>query len=341
MRTDNMGDLLMSAPAIRALKNSFHCKITLLASPMAAEAANFISEIDEVIIFNAPWNREHTAAAETNRLIDLLRSRFFDASIIFTVYSQNPLAAAMVVFMAGIPRRLAYCRENPYGLLTDWIPDEEPYFNINHQVIRDLELVAAVGAVPQDKGLHLRLPEDAWISVQKKIAGLVDLDKPWIILHPGVSEKKREYPPDKWIAAGKQMVSKFHLQLLLTGTTSEKALVEKIQAGIGPEAYSLAGMLDLGEFIALIGHATLVVSVNTATIHIAAATGCPVIVLYALTNPQHTPWGVPSKVLPFHPPEALQSKNQVVAYVYRMILKNIPDGASPEDIIMALEELLQ
>jgi ADP-heptose:LPS heptosyltransferase len=43
LRTDNMGDLLMSAPAIRALKNSFHCKITLLASPMAAEAANFIS----------------------------------------------------------------------------------------------------------------------------------------------------------------------------------------------------------------------------------------------------------------------------------------------------------
>jgi hypothetical protein len=58
----------------------------------------------------------------------------FDAAVIFTVYSQNPLPTVMLAYLAGIPKRLAYCRENPYQLLTDWVPDQEPYTLIKHQV---------------------------------------------------------------------------------------------------------------------------------------------------------------------------------------------------------------
>jgi hypothetical protein len=65
-----------------------------------------------------------------------------------------------------------------------------------------------------------------------------------------------------------------------------------------------------------------------------------VIVLYALTNPQHTPWKVPDKVLIFHPPEELLSKNEVVRYVYRRFLKEKPAAAEPEDVVQAVGEVL-
>ena len=45
--------------------------------------------------------------------------------MIFTVYSQSPLPSAMICYLADIPLRLAHCRENPYHLLTDWVPDPE------------------------------------------------------------------------------------------------------------------------------------------------------------------------------------------------------------------------
>jgi hypothetical protein len=61
----------------------------------------------------------------------------------------------MLAYLAGIPKRLAYCRENPYQLLTDWVPDQEPYTFIKHQVRRDLDLVAAVGAVTSNDQLQL------------------------------------------------------------------------------------------------------------------------------------------------------------------------------------------
>jgi len=67
-------------------------------------------------------------------------------------------------------------------------------------------------------------------------------------------------------------------------------------------AAAAAGVLDLAGLAglaALVASAPLLVSNNTGPIHVAAAVGTPVVDLYALTNPQHTPWGVPHQV-PFH-----------------------------------------
>lgn len=60
---------------------------------------------------------------------------------------------------------------------------------------------------------------------------------------------------------------------------------------------SLAGQLELGELAALIAGAQALVANNTGPVHIAAAVNTPVVDPYALTNPQHTPWKVRSRVL--------------------------------------------
>jgi ADP-heptose:LPS heptosyltransferase len=60
---------------------------------------------------------------------------------------------------------------------------------------------------------------------------------------------------------------------------------------------SVGSALDLGELAALISFAGVLVANNSAPAHIAAAVGTPVVDVYALTNPQHTPWQVPARVL--------------------------------------------
>jgi ADP-heptose:LPS heptosyltransferase len=89
-----------------------------------------------------------TAPALTSQadlaMIDQLRRRDFDAAVIFTVYSQSPLPAALLCYLADIPLRLAYCRENPYQLLTDWVHEVEPEQYILHEVQRHLNLVEAI-----------------------------------------------------------------------------------------------------------------------------------------------------------------------------------------------------
>jgi ADP-heptose:LPS heptosyltransferase len=327
IRPDNMGDLLMSGPAIRALKESFRCHITVLTSSMGAQIAGSMQEIDDTIIFDAPWVQSHMPVSEFSQTVKQLKEAAFDAAVIFTVYSQNPLPTVMLAYLAGIPLRLAYCRENPYQLLTDWVPDKEPYEFIRHQVRRDLDLVATVGATVQDEHLHIQVKEKLWPLVRQKLkqAG-ADLSKPLVLLHPEVSEIKRQYPLEDWNAAAQKLTDS---QLLITG--KEKTHIEG--------AVSLAGQLDLEELIVLIKHAALLISVNTGMVHIAAATQTPVCVLYALTNPQHTPWRVACKVLYFDVREDLCSKNEVVRHVRKSFSTRLLPAANTENILKAYSSL--
>lgn len=341
VRLDNMGDLLMTTPAIRALKETFNSKITVLTSSMAAGIARNIPEIDDIITFDVPWVKTANASFSHDflRMVEVLKSKQFDAAVVFTVFSQNPMPAIMLAYLADIPNRLAYCRENPYELLTNWVPDQEPYTLIKHQVQRDLDLIAAIGATSYNNFLSLNIP-DVWESTQKKLdKNSINLQKSWLILHPGVSEIKRQYPTENWIELGKRLVADFGYQLLLTGSASEKNLTDQIQQGIGTNAFSIAGLLSLDELSCLIKEASLLISVNTGPVHIAAATQTPVVVLYAQTNPQHTPWKTPSKVLYFEVPEALQSKNEVLKFVQKQQV-SVPEIVEVEDILKAVSNLL-
>jgi len=343
IRADNMGDLIMTTPALKALKETFQCHITVLTSTMAQSIVGYIPVIDDVIIRDLPWIRSNTATSGTDllELAALLRSQQFDAAIIFTVYSQSALPAALLTLMAGIPVRLAYSRENPYDLLTHWLPDKEPYSFVQHQVKRDLALVAVTGAVTNDDRLLIAVREEEKQNMQAKLQqASIDTSKGYLLFHPGVSEEKRKYPLQHWIKLG-QLVKDTGLPILLTGTAKEKELTGAIAAGIGDNATDVAGLFTTGEFIALTAGAAAVVSVNTATIHIAAACNTPVVVLYALTNPQHTPWKVSGRIFPYNVPDNLQSKNEVISYVRDNRMVQQPVLPQPAAIAQALESLLQ
>lgn len=343
IRADNMGDLLMSSPAIRAVKQSFNAQITVLTSSMATGIAAYLTDIDEVITYNLPWVKTiDTAPAEFFfDIVKEIKEKKFDGAIIFSVYSQNPLPAAMLAFLAGIPLRLAYCRENPYELLTHWYPDPEPYSIIKHQVRRDLELVSRIGVFTTNEKISIKPNKEAWISTQRKLTRLgVDVSKPWLILHAGVSETKREYPFECWVEIATQLINDFNYQVLFTGSKTESTLTENLKNTVGDGAYSLGGQLSLDEFITLISESPILVSVNTGTIHIAAATNTPVVVLYALTNPQHLPWKVAGKALMFDVPANQQSKNEVIKFVADNYITKASLLISTEQVVTAVKDIL-
>ncbi len=336
IRPDNMGDVIMMTPALRALKQTFSCKITLLTSKMGNAITPFISYIDDTLIYDVPWIKTTNVKRPEAciELVDILKDLHFDAAIISTVYSQSALPSAIIAYMAGIPLRLGWCRENPYDLLTDWIPDKEPYLFVQHQVARELELVAHIGAFCNDERLSLNYNKHVNKDVSTKLKYLGEnIDRPFIILHPGVSEAKREYPRHLWIETAKLLHQHTGLPILITGSQDQKQLTDNIEQASGKGVNSVAGLFNIEEFIALIAKAQLVISVNTSTVHIAACVNTPVVVLYALTNPQHTPWKVPAIVLPYSVPENLKSKNEVIRFAQKKYNDEFLDYPSPAEIL--------
>jgi ADP-heptose:LPS heptosyltransferase len=82
------------------------------------------------------------------------------------------------------------------------------------------------------------------------------------------------------------------------------------------------------------------VSVNTSTVHIAAAVGTPVIVLYALSNPQHSPWMARGKVLLYDIPNELRSRNEVLQHVYEHIHPKDVTMVTPREIVRSIRDVL-
>lgn len=302
VRLDSLGDVLMTSPALRALKvPTPGRRLTLLTSPGGAAAARLLPEVDAIIVYRAPWLKASPARSDGSAdlaMAAMLRARAFDGAVIFTVYSQNPLPSALLCHLADIPRRLAHCRENPYQLLTDWVPETEPHGQLRHEVRRQLDLVAAIGASADDERLRLRVPRAARTQAANALAQAgVALQRPWLVIHPGASAAARRYPPERFAAVARRLIQEDCWQVVFTGSAAERALIEGIQSAIGAPSFSVAGRLTLGALAALIAHAPLLISNNTGPAHIACAAGTPVVDLYALTNPQHTPWGVPHRVL--------------------------------------------
>jgi ADP-heptose:LPS heptosyltransferase len=89
------------------------------------------------------------------------------------------------------------------------------------------------------------------------------------------------------------------VRVVFTGTGDERALVSTIQHEARAPSASLVGRLGTAELAAFLARARVLVSNNTGPVHVAAAMGTAVVDLYAQTNPQHTPWCVPHRLL-FH-----------------------------------------
>lgn len=310
VRLDNMGDVLMTTPAMQALAESAPDRhIALLTSTPSALLAPHLPMVDEVIPWNAPWVRHDPApsAADVAHLLPAcaraLAARGFDAAVIFTVYSQSALPAAMLCCLAGIPLRLAHCRENPYALLSDWVAETEPDTagqRPRHEVRRQLDLVARVGAVIADTRMRFHVRE----ADRQRLDDLLSHRQPprssgrGIVVHPGATAASRRWPSWRFAEVARELAMRTGGCVWITGSGSEAALAEAVCAdAMHPHVRTLAGKLSLGEMAALLERSDLLVSNNSGPVHLAAALGTPTVDLYALTNPQHTPWQVPHRTL--------------------------------------------
>ena len=293
IRLDNLGDVLVTTPAIRAIRRSLpEAEITLFASPVGAQCGRLNPDIDDVIVYQAPWmDPWHELPLDPAREAGVIRQiaeREFDGAIIFTSFRQSPLPSAYLCYLAGIPLRAAASIDGPGSLLTT--RHKHPEHKM-HEVERGLDLVGALGMSTDEVDLVLQAPADARESIDHRFGYR---DTPLVIVHPGCSMPARTYPWEMYADVCDLLVERLEARVVLTGTHAEQELTSCVQARMRHPATNLAGDLSFSEFVALIESADLTVTNNTGPMHMAAAAKTPVIALFALTNPpeQWGPWRV-------------------------------------------------
>ncbi|HEX4204453.1 MAG TPA: glycosyltransferase family 9 protein [Ktedonobacteraceae bacterium] len=305
VRLDNLGDVLLMTPAFHVIKQAIpHAHLTLLASPVGAQIGSLDPAIDDVLVYDAPWVDPWAQlvqdSAREQQMIAQLRTRRFDAAIIFTSFRQSSLPAAYLCYLADIPLRLAASVDGPGSLLTT--RHEHPE-RMLHEVERGLDLVRALGIETIEQDMQLNVPADAKQAVMERLTCHHFTDRPLVIVHAGCSMPSRTYPWEMYAQVVELLVKQLDAYVALTGIANERDLVARICEKISPHYHAhlcpLAGSLSFAELCGLIQHADLTITNNTGPMHISAAVKTPVVALFALTNPpeQWRPWRVPQRLL--------------------------------------------
>ena len=336
IRPDNIGDVIMLGPALRAVKEtSPQARLTLLASPPGATAAPLLPWIDGVIVCRPAWQdvggRIPLDPAREHGLVARLAERAFDAALIFTSFSQTPHVPGYVCYLAGIPLRAGESKEFGGSTLTTELkgaPDKL------HQVERNLGLVEHLGFVARDRRLVVAVSDAARAAAPSLLAGAdLDPDAPFVLLHPGASAQARRYPAERFGAVA-HLLNRRGWPVLVTGVEREAALVQAVVRQ-APQARRLVGGTTLAEYAALVERAALVVCNDTLPMHLADATGTPEVVLYSGTDyeEQWRPRATLSRLLrrptPCHP-----------CYLFECPIGQPCLDISPEEVVEAAEMLL-
>ncbi len=297
VRPDNVGDVLMAGPALRALAAvAPGARIDLLASPAGAAASGLLPEVHGTVVASVSWQQLPSTGAGSTvdtdpdaGLVAELTSRGYDAAVVLTSFSQSPWPAAELCRRAGIGVRVGTSKEFGGAALTHWVPappDE------GHQVDRMLAILRGVGVLTEDATLHARVDRGLPTEVATRIG-----DRPYAVVAPGASCPSRRYPAGRFASTGRALAAG-GLRVVVSGTAKEADLVAEAARGV-PDAVVLAGDLDLAGLAALLAGAEVVVTNNSGGVHLADAVGTPVVDLFAGTETvgQYAPRSVPATVL--------------------------------------------
>jgi ADP-heptose:LPS heptosyltransferase len=286
-RLDNLGDVLLAGPAVRAVAAGAD-EVVLLCGPRGREAADLLPGPDRVLEWCAPWIDPEPAPvdpAAVDGMVRTVRRLRIDRALILTSFHQSPLPLALLLRLAGVPWIGGISDDYPGSLL-----------DLRHrqngevpEAVRMAGLAAAAGfPYAGDPRPRVREPLPGVRALTGGRTG-------YVVVHPGTSVPARAWPPRRCAEAVRGLAAAGH-QVVVTGHRSEKDLTAYVA---GRSGLDLGGRTSLAKLAAVLSGAAAVVAGNTGPAHLAAAVGTPVVSLFAPTVPaaRWAPYGVPVVLL--------------------------------------------
>ncbi|GAB7522541.1 glycosyltransferase family 9 protein [Paraburkholderia sp. 2C] len=265
-RALQLGDMLCSVPALRALRRAApHAHIALIGLPWAKSfVERYRDLLDELIVFPGargfPEQPEDDSAL--SRFTAAVRERRFDLAI--QLHGSGGVANDIVGrFGARTYAGFVQPGETRDGCFIAW-PDALP------EPHRYLALTDALGAPAGSDALSFDLtPRD--LAEHEALVALHRIaSERLVVVHPGAQLPSRRWPVERFAEVADALVA-HGWRVAITGTASEIELSGRLLGTMAMPALHLVGATSLGALAALVREARLVVCNDTSISHIAAA----------------------------------------------------------------------
>ena len=313
LQLKRIGDLILTTPSIAALREKFpDASLSLVVSPAVTELLPAITGIDKVF----------TVRGKTDDAFDWIALSLgrFDYCLDFTRNDRS----AFLTFLSGARKRITSdhpnlrtkMRARSYNEFVD-----APVGSL-HTVDYHLALLKPLGIEDASRGIRLHLPQST-VQEAEKLLNAAQVGEEFVVLHPGSARAEKFWEATRWGQVIDHCTHEAGIKCVITGGHSaiEQAQIAAIKAATRSDVIDLSGKTSLLTLAALVRKARLLVTVDSAPMHFAAAWGTPQVVLFGPTNPFH--WhprsesamvllgGFDGPVTEFNPKQRAVAMNQI------------------------------
>ncbi len=284
VRQDNNGDVVLIGPALRAMSASAH--VDLLCGPRGSAAGTLLPGVREVFVWEAAWidaEPRTCTRGDVDGFVDALAGRY-DEAVIFTSFHQSPLPMALLLRMAGVARIGAISVDYAGALL-----------DVRHRISEDVHEVERALSLAASMGYTLPTGDDGRLRL-RELPAISAFGGPFVVVHPGCTMPARTWHADGFRETVRAL-GDAGFTVVVTGSRDERELTSFV-AGGHRRARDAGGTTTFAEFAAIVRDASVAICGNTATTHVAAAVGTPVVEIFPPTIPfaRFRPWRVPFEV---------------------------------------------
>jgi len=277
-----LGDCVLSLPAIRAVaEHSPRAQVVVLASTLSAE---IIRRIPNTIVFgfHRPGGSIADSIRSTLRGARILRKCRPVIGLSFT----KSAGSAMTLFLGDVKRRVGFKTAAMAFLYTDRISEPK---RETHLVEFYCKLVESMGIKVIDRVPRLK-PSDQDIAKAMMLLERYGIGhRDYICLFPGSSYgPSKRWPHHRFGLLVDELADRFGLVALILGGNDDTRMCKAVEESTRNRVINLCGDVDIGATIGLLAMARGAVSNDSGGMHLAAATGIPVVGLFFSTQPKWT-----------------------------------------------------
>ncbi len=271
----------MAQSLFKTLKESGECSIDVIAPQWSLPLLERMPEVSNGIALSV--GHGEFSLKKRCKTGKGLRAKRYDHAIVLP----RSFKSALVPFFARAKIRTGYRGEMRYGLLND-------IRHLDKQILtRTVERYVALGH-PADAPQPPVIPQPELVvnkGNQKRIVDKLNLDtdRPIIGFMPGAEYGPAKQWPGKYYGELASQLYEKGYQIWQFGSAKDQpfaAMIDDLSGGI---TRNLCGETELVDVIDLIDRCDAVVSNDSGLMHVAAATGTPLVGIYGSSTPDYTP----------------------------------------------------
>ncbi len=307
MRYRFIGDTLLTIPFLRQLRAQYpQAQIDLLVAPQSGELLRDCPYIDHLLFFDPrPSRSQKNGSVASGQsfwpTVHRLRQNRYDMAFVL----KRSFSSALLAFLAGIPQRIGFDTEGRGFLLTRRVRYEKN----RHEIDCFLDGLHAVDSPDSSKSDEPDHRLEGWWSAvdEAKAAHVLAATMPadnspssHVVLHLTSSNAAKEWPLSQAKLLADWLLSHPHRHIHCLGAISDAPVYEALRASLteidaAERLHNHCGAFNLTESMAFLSRMALVIGVDSGTLHMAAAAGAPVIVLFGPSNDKK--WAPPGAMV--------------------------------------------